>query len=378
MKIHEHQASALMQSYGIPVIPGYICHDIDSCITAYTKTESNRAVVKAQVLSGGRGKAGGVKIINNIEELKKATTSILGSTINGLPVQKLMIVKAVDIAKEYYLSLVSDRKSGKVVILLSRHGGVDIEAVAVSNPEDITKIEINPLLGMEDNLARRAGFALFDDIDNVKKFVPLIKKLYRLFIEKDASLAEINPLVITPDNALIALDSKIIFDDNALFRHPDIQSLFEPTEEEIIEKEAKEKGFSYIHLDGSIGCMVNGAGLAMATLDTITLFGGTPANFLDIGGSSNPQKVIEAMKLLLSDKKVKTVLINIFGGITRCDDVANGLIQAMKQIECGVPIVIRLSGTNEKEGNEILKNTPFYSEQSMEKAIQKAVELSKL
>lgn len=261
--------------------------------------------------------------------------------------------------------------------MLSRAGGMDIEQVAKDTPEKIAKIVIDPLIGMSDYVAREAAFQLFDDMALVKQAVPLFKNLYKLFVEKDASLAEINPLVKLGDGTLKAIDAKMTFDDNALFRHPDVAELFEPTAEERKEREAKDKGFSYVNLGGNIGCMVNGAGLAMATMDMIKLYGGEPANFLDIGGSSNPEKIVETMKLLLSDKHVKVVLINIFGGITRCDDVAKGLLEAFKIIHTDIPIVIRLTGTNEKEGRALLEGTHFTVGTSMADAGHKAVELSK-
>jgi succinyl-CoA synthetase beta subunit len=260
--------------------------------------------------------------------------------------------------------------------MLSKEGGVDIEEVAQSTPEKIHKIAIDPTIGMPDYLARQAAFLLFDDIKQVRQAASIFQKLYKLFVETDASLAEINPLILTPDKKVIAIDAKMTFDDNALYRQEKIKNLFEPTEEEKKEQKAKSKGFSYVHLGGEIGCMVNGAGLAMTTMDMIKLYGGNPANFLDIGGSSNPTKVIEAMRLLLSDKDVKVVLINIFGGITRCDDVANGLLQAFEQIETSIPIVIRLTGTNEVEGRALLKGSKFHIAETMGDATRMAVKLA--
>ena len=260
--------------------------------------------------------------------------------------------------------------------MVSREGGVEIEEVAKDNPEAILKFSVDPDLGMAPFFARKIAFALFDDLKLVNQAVNLFQKLYKVFIDTDASLVEINPLVVTSDGKLLALDGKMTFDDNALFRQPDILALNEPSEDEIKEIDAKEKGLTYIRLDGSIGCMVNGAGLAMATMDMIKLYGGEPANFLDIGGSSNPQKVIDAMNLILSDKGVKVVMINIFGGITRCDDVAKGLMAALEQIKIKVPIVIRLSGTNSKEGLEILRNANLPTVETMSEAAQKAISLS--
>ena len=297
--------------------------------------------------------------------------------IKGLIVDRVMVAEAADIASEYYFSFAVDRNSKSVIMILSREGGVEIEEVAAKTPEKIHKIPIFPFVGIPDFLAKKASAILFDEWGLVLQGKNMIQKLYKLMVSADASLVEVNPLVVTRDGRLLALDAKLNFDDNALFRQPEIEALFEPDEEEKRELEAKANGFSFVHLGGEIGCMVNGAGLAMATMDLIKLYGGNPANFLDIGGSSNPRKVIEAMKLLLSDKEVKVVLINIFGGITRCDDVARGLITAFNEIKTDIPIVIRLTGTNEKEGRAMLEGTPFHSAETMGEAIRKAVALVK-
>lgn len=376
MKVHEFQAKAFFAQYGVPVDRSIVCHTPDEAVEAYKQLGVTKAVVKAQVHTGGRGKAGGVKLGSSPAEIKSHAEAILGMNIKGYSVNRILVGEAIDIASEYYVSILIDRRSKCPLLMLSREGGMDIEQVARETPEKIHRIVIDPLLGMTDFLAREAAFKLFDDMAQVKQAVPLFKNLYRLFVEKDASLAEINPLVMLGDGTLKAIDAKMTFDDNALFRHPDVALLFEPTEEERKEHEAKEKGFSYVNLGGKIGCMVNGAGLAMATMDMIKLYGGEPANFLDIGGSSNPGKIVEAMKLLLSDKHVNTVLINIFGGITRCDDVAVGLIEALKEVDTDIPIVIRLTGTNEAEGRKILEGTPFEVGTSMADAGHRAVELS--
>lgn len=357
------------------VQPGFVCRTPEEAVEAYRKLGVELAVIKAQVHTGGRGKAGGVKLAKTEEEVKQRATDILGMDIKGFTVDRVLVAQAVDIASEFYVSIVIDRKTKGAIMMLCREGGVDIESVAKETPEKIVKIPIDPLIGLPDYLAREAAFKLFDDMTYVKQAAPILQKLYRLFKEKDASLAEINPLVITEQGQVMAIDAKMTFDNNALFRHPDIFEMFEPTEEEKKEQEAKDKGFSYVNLGGEIGCMVNGAGLAMATMDMIKLYGGNPANFLDIGGSSNPTKIVEAMKLLLSDKHVKVVLINIFGGITRCDDVANGLIEAFKLIDTNIPIVIRLTGTNEAEGRELLKGTKFNVAHTMGEAGKMAVEL---
>ena len=377
MKVHEYQAKAFFADYGLPVDRSILCRTVEEAVTAYRTLSVDRAVVKAQVHTGGRGKAGGVKVANGEEEVREYASKILGMTIKGFTVDRILVGEAVAIASEYYVSILIDRKSKSPLLMLSREGGMDIEQVARETPEKIHKITIDPLVGMTDYLAREAAFKLFDDMAEVKQAVPIFKNLYRLFTEKDASLAEINPLVLTEDGRLKAIDAKMTFDNNALYRHEDVFKLFEPTEEERKEQAAKDKGFSYINLGGSIGCMVNGAGLAMATMDMIKLYGGEPANFLDIGGSSNPEKIVEAMKLLLSDKHVRVVLINIFGGITRCDDVAKGLIEAFEQLNTEIPIVIRLTGTNEAEGRELLHGSHFTVGTSMADAGHKAVELAR-
>lgn len=375
MKIHEYQAKEIFAQYGIPVNNGFLCHNVEDAVKAYKRMDTPLVVVKAQVLSGGRGKAGGVKLAKDEVAVRTHTANILGMDIKGYTVDRILLAKAEDIEAEYYASYVVDRTTKSTILMLSRAGGIDIEEVAHSTPEKIHKIPIDPFVGVPDYLARKAAFLLFDSIEQVKQAASILQKLYKLFIETDASLAEINPLILTPEGKVVAIDAKMTFDDNALYRHPKIADLFEPTEEEKKEQFAKSKGFSYVNLGGEIGCMVNGAGLAMATMDMIKLYGGNPANFLDIGGSSNPTKVIEAMKLLLNDKNVKVVLINIFGGITRCDDVANGLLEAFKQIETNVPIVIRLTGTNEKEGRALLEGTKFHVAETMGEATRKAVEL---
>lgn len=377
MKIHEYQAKEFFTQYGIPTAEGIVCRNPHACADAYRELHSPKVVIKAQVLTGGRGKAGGVKLASGEEDVIKAADSILGMDIKGYKVDRVMVAKAVNIRSEYYISIVIDRNTKSAVLIMSREGGMDIEEVAAATPEKIFRIPVDPFTGIPPFLANRAARLLFDDNNLVKQAAPLIQNMYRLFTEKDASLVEINPLVATKEGRVLAIDGKMNFDDNALYRQPQVEALFEPTPEEKKEQEAKSKGFSFVHLGGKIGCMVNGAGLAMSTMDTIKLYGGEPANFLDIGGSSNPNKVIEAMKLLLGDNDVNVVLINIFGGITRCDDVARGLLEAFRQIETTIPVVIRLTGTNEKEGRELLANSPFHSAGTMSEAVNKAVELSK-
>ena len=377
MKVHEYQGKQFFANYGVPVDHCILCRSAAEAVEAYKKLGVDTAVVKAQVHTGGRGKAGGVKLAHNVEEVEKYAGQILGMSIKGFVVDRILVTEAAHIASEYYVSILIDRKTKEPIIMMSREGGMEIEQVAKEAPEKIVKVAIDPIVGLPDYKAREAAYHLFDDVKLVRQCGSILQKLYRLFMEKDASLVEINPLVLTKEGTLRAIDAKMTFDNNALFRHPDVQELNEPTPEEKVEQDAKSKGFSYVNLGGSIGCMVNGAGLAMATMDMIKLYGGDPANFLDIGGSSNPQKIVEAMRLLTADKHVNVVLINIFGGITRCDDVAKGLIEAFQEIKTDIPIVIRLTGTNEQEGREILKGTHFHVAHTMSEAGKMAVELSK-
>jgi len=374
MKIHEYQAKEIFSQYKIPITKEILCHTVNEVETAAEKLELP-VVVKAQVLTGGRGKAGGIKLANTVEEAKDAASKILGMNIKGYTVEKVLVAQGLSFSSEFYVGLTIDRNSKSIVLMVSREGGIEIEEVAAKNPEAILKYTIDPELGMPAFMARKIAFALFEDTRVIGQAADLFQKLYKVFIETDASLSEINPLVITSDARLVALDGKMNFDDNALYRQREILALNEPTEDEKKELLAKEKGLTYIRLNGSIGCMVNGAGLAMATMDLIKLYGGEPANFLDIGGSSRPQKVIDAMNLILSDKNVKVIMINIFGGITRCDDVARGLIAALEQMKVETPIVVRLSGTNSKEGLEILKQANLLTVDTMGEAAQKAISL---
>ena len=374
MKIHEYQARELYRQYAIPVPDDILCHTVSEVEQA-ARQLNRMVVVKAQVLVGGRGKAGGVKLAKTVEDAVAAGTKILGMDIKGFKVEKVLVADAVEIKKEFYVGLTIDRNTKSVLFMASAEGGVEIEEVAKENPDAIFKIPIDPDLGMTDFLARKIAFKLFNDMTLVKQAVDIFKKIYKLFIENDASLVEINPLVITDGDRLMAIDGKMNFDDNALYRQAAIEALHEPDEDEKKQIDAKEKGLTYIRLDGNLGCMVNGAGLAMATMDVIKHFGGSPANFLDIGGSSSPQKVIDAMNLLLSDKNVKVIMINIFGGITRCDDVARGLVTALDQMEVDIPIVIRLSGTNAEEGLRIISEKNLPTVKSLSEAAQAAIKL---
>jgi succinyl-CoA synthetase beta subunit len=376
MKIHEYQAKEFFSRYSIPITKETVCYSPDEVVKAATHL-GMPVVVKAQVLVGGRGKAGGVKLAKNIEEARYAAEKILGMDIKGCTVAKVLVAEGVKFNSEFYVGLTIDRNSKSVIFMASAEGGVEIEEVAKVNPDAIHKFIIDPELGMTSFIARKIAFRLFDNFSLVTQAVDLFQKLYQLFLDTDASLVEINPLVVTDDGRLLALDGKMNFDDNALFRQPAIAALNEPDEDEKKEISAKNKGLSYIRLDGTIGCMVNGAGLAMATMDLIKHFGGKPANFLDIGGSSNPQKVVDAMELLLSDKNVHVVMINIFGGITRCDDVAKGLVTALNLIKVDIPIVVRLAGTNAKEGLEIIKAAKLPVVNTMSEAAQEALRLCK-
>jgi succinyl-CoA synthetase beta subunit len=376
MKIHEYQARKIFRDYGIPVPESVLCYTVSEVEKA-ARDMNRMVVIKAQVLVGGRGKAGGVKLARTVDDAIAAGKQILGMDIKGYKVEKVLVADAVNIAKEFYVGLINDRNTKSVILMASAEGGVEIEEVAKETPEKIIKFSIDPLTGLLNYQARNIALQLFGDIKQANEAASIFMKLYKLYTETDATIAEINPLVLTLDDEVLAIDGKMNFDDNALYRQPDILAMREPDEDEAMEIDAQTKGLSYIKLDGNIGCMVNGAGLAMATMDMIKLYGGQPANFLDIGGSSNPQKVIDAMNILLRDKNVKAVMINIFGGITRCDDVAKGLIKALEVLITDVPIVVRLSGTNAAEGLELLKKTGLPTVSSMSEAAKKAIELSK-
>ena len=377
MKIHEYQSKEIFSRYSIPVTKEIVCYSAEEVCEA-TEKLGLPVVVKAQVLTGGRGKAGGVKLARTLDAAREAANQILGMDIKGYTVEKVLVAQGVKFNSEFYVGLTIDRNTKSIILMASKEGGVEIEEVAKDNPEAILKFPIDPDLGMTPFFARKIAFALFDDFSLVKQAADLFQKLYKIFLETDASLVEINPLVLTDDGKLLALDGKMTFDDNALYRQPNIEALNEPTEDEKKEIAANESGLTYIRLEGNIGCMVNGAGLAMASMDVIKHYGGNPANFLDIGGSSSPKKVIDAMNLLLSDKNVKVIMINIFGGITRCDDVARGLVSALDEMKVEIPIVIRLSGTNAEEGLKIIKDYNLPTVNSLSEAAQEAVKLVNL
>lgn len=375
MNIHEYQAKGLFQGAGIPVPEGQLALSVEEAVDAFTALGGGLVAVKAQVHVGGRGKAGGVKLARSAEEVRSAAEAILGMDIKGHTVHRLWIEKGSDIKKEAYLSVILDRSEKKVGFIASAEGGMDIEEVAEKSPEKIL------MFGSKDYLfpqaeAEKAAAELFGG-EGADGALDVMKKLFDLYLEKDLQMAEINPLVLTGDGKVVALDGKITIDDNALMRQPDLEPLRDLKEDNPAELDAKSKGLSFIQLDGDIGCMVNGAGLAMATLDMINLYGGSPANFLDVGGSSNPEKVVHAFRLILAGGNVKAVLINIFGGITRCDDIAKGILKAFDTMDIEVPVVVRLAGTNAKEGNALLEGSKLHPAATFAEAVQKTIALGK-
>lgn len=376
MKIHEYQAKEIFKKYGIPVPKERVCSNLDEIIMAANEI-GFPCVIKAQVMVGGRGKAGGIKIVRDMDEAKKFGAQILGMEIKGIPVKKVLVSEAVEITSEAYLGFVVDRTENKVVLMGCKEGGVEIEEVARQKPDAIYKIYADPLIGLLEHRAREMGLFLYEDSKIALSCAVLAQKLYQLFIENDASLAEINPLVCDKSGNLIALDAKINFDDNGLFRHPEIEAMRDRESEDENELLARECELSYVRLNGNIGCVVNGAGLAMATMDLVKYYGGEPANFLDIGGSSSPEKVLNALKILLRDENVKVIFFNIFGGITRCDDVAEGILAAKRMLNITQPIVARLTGTNEEKAMEILKDAGLIFARTMADGTKKAIELLK-
>jgi len=364
MNIHEHQAKKILKKYGIKVPEGIFALDVKELIEKAKSLNTEKYVLKAQIHAGGRGKAGGVKLTENLDELEREATELLGKTLvthqtgsSGREVKRLYVEEISNIDKEFYLSCLVDRATSKIAFISSDQGGMDIEEVARKNPDKIvtTKIEYSDEISNENCEKVAEIFKL--DKDANSQVINLIKSIYKMFVENDANLVEINPLILTKENEIVCLDAKMNFDDNALFRHPEILELRDLNEEEKTEIEASKHDLAYIKLDGSIGCMVNGAGLAMATMDIIKLYGEEPANFLDVGGGASKEKVSAAFKIILSDKNVKGILINIFGGIMRCDVLAEGVVEAAKEIKIEVPLVVRLAGTNFKEGKEILDNS---------------------
>ena len=376
MKLHEYQAKEIFKSHGIPVPNAEVAATPDQAEEIAARIDK-RVVIKAQVLVGGRGKAGGVKFAATPDEAYRVAAEILSMTIKGLPVRKVLVGECLDVEAEYYLGIVVDRKSQRPVIMTSAAGGVDIEEVARTSPEKIHKYVVDPVRGLMAYQARNLAFEIVSEGKLALKTAAVLQKLYQVFIAADASLAEINPFVRTPAGDMIALDAKINIDDNAVERHPSMEKMRDLDAESPYETQARAKGLSYVKLDGAIGCIVNGAGLAMATMDMIKHYGGEPANFLDIGGSSSPEKVTAAMEIVLSDKNVKAVLFNIFGGITRCDDVAHGIVEVLGSMEVRVPVVVRLTGTNEEAGRQILGASKVVPVSSMDDGVKEAIRLSR-
>jgi succinyl-CoA synthetase beta subunit len=372
MNLHEYQGKELFARYGLPVLPGQVAGTPEEA-RDIAASLGGTVVIKAQVQAGGRGKAGGVKLAHDPEEAFARAADILALTIKGLPVRKVLVAKAADIAREYYCAIVMDREKKAPLVMLSAEGGVEIEEVARTAPEKLVRFHI-PLEGLRPYMARNLMRPLFPDAAQAAQAADILLRLYRVYSDGDCSLAEINPLAVTPDGKVLALDAKVILDDNAAFRHKDWENWRDPAEETPGERLAREKGLSYVKLDGDIGCIVNGAGLAMATMDLIKHYGGEPANFLDIGGSSNPEKVTAALKIITTESHVRAILFNIFGGITRCDDVANGIVASLQSSPLPVPLVIRLTGTNEDKAREILKNFGLGATTSMDEAVRMVIE----
>jgi succinyl-CoA synthetase beta subunit len=385
MNLHEFQAKQLFAGYGIPIPRGGAAESVEQARAIASHLGGDRWVVKAQVHAGGRGKAGGVKIVEGLPDLEHAVSAMLGSRLvthqtspAGLPVSYVLIEPVSEVARELYLGAVIDRARERVVFMASAMGGMDIEQVAASQPEQILTLTIDPVVGLQPYEWRQVGFALGLDMKLFQALSTIMSGLYRLFMEQDVSLVEINPLVITQEGELLAVDAKINLDDNALFRHPELTKLKDPSQENEKELIAQQHELNYIPLDGSIACMVNGAGLAMATMDIIKLHGGEPANFLDVGGGTTAERVAEAFKLILSDEKVKAVLVNIFGGIVRCDLIAEGIIKAVAEVHVAVPVVVRLEGTNVEQGKAMLRDSGFAitTAEGLTDAAQKVVKLA--
>jgi succinyl-CoA synthetase beta subunit len=372
VKLHEYQSKRLFAQYGVPIPRGDVATTPEQARQIAARL-GRRVVIKSQVLVGGRGKAGGIRLAQDPDEAERVADQILGMNIKGLTVKKVLVDEAADIATEIYLGIVIDRSQRRPVMMASSEGGVEIEEVARSTPERIVKVAIDPFLGLQPFQARELAFGIGLPKNLVTDFVRIAEALYAAFVGCDASLAEINPLVITGEGKLLAVDGKILLDDNALFRHFELAEMRDADEETLEEQEARRHGLSYVKLDGEIGCMVNGAGLAMATMDITKLYGGAPANFLDIGGGAQAEKVAAALRIILSDPNVKAVLFNIFGGITRCDEVAKGILTALDEVKTQVPMVARLVGTNEEEGRALLAGARMGTATTLAEAAQKAV-----
>jgi succinyl-CoA synthetase beta subunit len=376
MKIHEYQAKEIFAKYGVPIPAGRVATTPDE-VAQITTEVGKPVVVKAQVHVGGRGKAGGIKVGRTPEEARAAAEQIIGMDIKGLKVEQVLVEEAADIKEEYYIGITTDREARRNIVMVSAAGGIDIEEVAATDPEKIARLHIDPALGLLDFQIRQLAFEANLPAAAVRQIGPFMKALAKVYVDYDCSLAEINPLVLTGDGKLIAADAKINIDDNALFRHPDLAKYQEAQEEDPIEAEAHKRGLTYVRLEGDIGIIGNGAGLVMTTLDVVQREGGRPANFLDIGGGANAQKVAAALDIILDDPNVKAVMVNIFGGITRCDEVAKGIVEAQKMIKRQVPMVVRLVGTNEAEGQRILADASLIPAATLAEAAQKAVDIAK-
>ena len=372
MNLHEYQSRDILKRYGIPVPDGDVA-ETPAAARAIAQRLGGKVVVKAQVHTGGRGKAGGVKLAAQPDEAAAHASRILGMTINGLTVHRVLVTPASDIASESYVGIIVDRSSQRPLLMVSDAGGIDIEEVARTTPERIYRLAIDPRYGLLPHQGLGLALRLYRDVAQARSAAAIMANLYAAFYAVGASLAEINPLAATPDGSVLALDAKIVIDDNELGRHPEIAALRDSSAEAPSEVQAREAGLTFVKLDGSVGCCVNGAGLAMATMDLVKYYGGAPANFLDIGGSSNPQKVVDALRIISADPNVKAILFNIFGGITRGDDVANGIVQATRQFPLAVPLVIRLTGTNEAEAVRILTQAGFSALTDMDEAVRQAV-----
>jgi len=375
VNIHEYQAKDIFREHGIPIPPGGVASTTAEA-EGLARRFGGTVVVKAQVHAGGRGKAGGVKLAKTPDEAREVAAKILGMQIKGLTVNKVLVTPAADIATEAYVGIIVDRASKRPVFMVSPAGGIDIEEVAAKTPEKIMRLPVDPVYGLLSFQALQMGLFLYPDIKQARAAAQIMEQLYRAFWASGASLAEINPLVTTPDREVLALDAKMVIDDNELERRPELALLRDETAEAPSEVRAREAGLTFIKLDGNVGCIVNGAGLAMATMDLVKFYGGEPANFLDIGGSSNPEKVVAALEIITSDKNVRSILFNIFGGITRTDDVANGIVTATRTSPLTVPMVIRLTGTNEDVAVGILQQHGFSAMTEMDAAVQRAVELA--
>jgi succinyl-CoA synthetase beta subunit len=376
MKLHEYQSKQIFSRFGVPIPKGHVAATAAEA-RQVAEELGGRVVIKSQVLVGGRGKAGGIRLAKSPKEAEEVATAILAMELKGLPVRKVLVDEAVPISKEIYLGITNDRAMRKPVIMASAAGGVDIEEIARQSPEKIIKVHIDPLLGLRDYQARDIAVGIDLPREHWRAFLDVARGLWKAYLDCDATLAEINPLVITADNRLLALDGKMIIDDNALFRHPDLADMRDMDVEAPAEIEARKYGLSYIKLDGQIGCLVNGAGLAMATMDIIKLFGGEPSNFLDVGGGATADKVAVAFRIILTDPNVRAVLINIFGGITRGDEVARGILAALKEVKTTIPMVVRLVGTNAEEGRRLLADAHMITAETLVEAAQKVVAVAK-